>query len=136
MYSLIIVDDDELIRKGLEKVIPWHDMGIEVIGTFSSADDALSFLHESIADIILTDVKMPGMTGLELVEEAKKLKMKNKDDPSNPTFRCSSIDIKILLTKVKKGRERIVQYNVCLTYQLFCRMYCFSNRVRLLQWMT
>lgn len=73
MYSLIIVDDDELIRKGLEKVIPWHDMGIEVIGTFSSADDALSFLHESIADIILTDVKMPGMTGLELVEEAKKL---------------------------------------------------------------
>lgn len=73
MYSLIIVDDDELIRKGLEKVIPWEGMGLEVVSTFPSAVDALEYLRSEPVDVILTDVKMPGMTGLELVEEAKKL---------------------------------------------------------------
>ncbi|MFA6690021.1 MAG: response regulator, partial [Sphaerochaetaceae bacterium] len=73
MYSLIIVDDDELIRKGLEKVIPWNKLGFAVMGTFSSAIDALESLRNRDVDVILTDVKMPKMSGLELIEEAKRL---------------------------------------------------------------
>ena len=44
MYTLIIVDDDELIRKGLEKVIQWEKMGFSVSGTFKGAMDALEYL--------------------------------------------------------------------------------------------
>ncbi len=73
MYSLIIVDDDELIRKGLEKVIPWNKLGFAVATTFSSAIDALEYLRNRDVDVILTDVKMPKMSGLELIEEAKRL---------------------------------------------------------------
>ena len=49
MYSLIIVDDDELIRKGLEKVIPWNSMGIEPVAAFPSAIDALDFLKRALS---------------------------------------------------------------------------------------
>ncbi len=76
MYSMIIVDDDELIRKGIEKVIPWATLGFTVIGTFSSAIEALSFLKNKDVDVILTDVKMPIMSGLELIQESKRLNPK------------------------------------------------------------
>lgn len=74
MYSLIIADDDELIRKGIEKVIPWQELGFVVRGVFASGRDALDFFRQSPTDVILTDVKMPGLSGLELIEEAKKVK--------------------------------------------------------------
>lgn len=72
MYSLIIVDDDELIRRGLEKVIQWNKLGYEVKETFKSAVDALEYIKSCQVDVILTDIRMPQMTGLELVEQAQK----------------------------------------------------------------
>ena len=74
MYTLIIVDDDELIRKGLEKVIQWEKMGFSVAGTFKGAVDALEYLKSNTTDVILTDIRMPHMTGLELIDEAKKIR--------------------------------------------------------------
>lgn len=72
MYSLIIVDDDELIRRGLEKVIQWGHLGYEVKGTFKSAIDALEYIKYNRVDVILTDIRMPQMSGLDLVGEARK----------------------------------------------------------------
>lgn len=71
MYTVIIVDDDELIRKGLEKVIRWEEMGFSVKGTFQSAVEALKYLRDHSVDVILTDIRMPQMSGLELIEGAK-----------------------------------------------------------------
>lgn len=71
MYTLIIVDDDELIRKGLEKVIQWEQMGFSVKRTFRSAVEALEYLKDNPVDVILTDIRMPQMSGLELIQEAK-----------------------------------------------------------------
>lgn len=71
MYTLIIVDDDELIRKGLEKVIQWEQMGFFVKRTFRSAVEALEYLKDNPVDVILTDIRMPQMSGLELIQEAK-----------------------------------------------------------------
>lgn len=71
MYKLIIVDDDELIRKGLERVIKWHQLGFLVEGTFSNADAALEYIKKEPVDVILTDIKMPEMSGLELIGQAK-----------------------------------------------------------------
>lgn len=72
MYTLIIVDDDELIRKGLEKVIQWEKMGFMVVETFSRAVEALEYLKSNPVDVVLTDIKMPQMNGLEMIDEAKK----------------------------------------------------------------
>lgn len=71
MYTLIIVDDDELIRKGLEKVIRWEQLGFAVNGTFSNARDALEYIRLTYIDVILTDIKMPEMNGLELIQQVK-----------------------------------------------------------------
>ena len=78
MHTLIIVDDDELIRRGLEKVVPWEKYNFSVSGVFSSAFEALSWIEENNVDVILTDVKMPRMSGLDLIEEVKKRKQKIK----------------------------------------------------------
>ncbi len=78
MHTLIIVDDDELIRRGLEKVVPWEKHDFSVSGVFSSAADALAWIKENDADVILTDVKMPRMSGLDLIEEVKMLKPKTR----------------------------------------------------------
>ena len=74
MYTLIIVDDDELIRKGLERVIQWEQIGFRVSRTFASPSEALAYLSDDAADVLLTDIRMPEMTGLELIEAAKKLR--------------------------------------------------------------
>lgn len=71
MYKLIITDDDELIRKGLEKVIPWEELGFTVIGVYCNALEALDSMKAYPADVILTDIRMPEMSGLELIEQAR-----------------------------------------------------------------
>ncbi|MCI8949595.1 MAG: response regulator [Lachnospiraceae bacterium] len=71
MYKVIIVDDDELIRKGLERVIRWERMGFVVNGTFQSGMDALEYVKSHPVDVILTDIRMPQMSGLDLIEAAK-----------------------------------------------------------------
>lgn len=73
MHTLIIVDDDELIRRGLEKVVPWGNLGFSVSSIFPSATDALSWLKDNQVDVILTDIKMPRMSGLDLIGEARRL---------------------------------------------------------------
>ena len=73
MYTLIIVDDDELIRKGLEKVIQWEKMGFSVSGTFKGAMDALEYLKNHTADVILTDIRMPQMNGLQATRQIRAL---------------------------------------------------------------
>jgi len=74
MYTLMIVDDDELIRKGLEKVIQWEKMGFRVQAAFGNAREALDYVRTHPVDVVLTDIKMPEMTGLELIGEVKKLR--------------------------------------------------------------
>ncbi len=72
MYTLAIVDDDELIRLGLKSVVNWERLGFEVIGVYPNALEALEVLRKTTVDVVLTDIKMPQMSGLELIEQAKK----------------------------------------------------------------
>lgn len=72
MYTLMIVDDDELIRKGLQKVIQWEKMGFLVEAIFSDGQSALEYVRLHPVDVILTDIKMPQMSGLELIHQATK----------------------------------------------------------------
>ncbi len=72
MYKLLIVDDEPLIRKGLHKVIPWADLGFEVAGVVGGFGEALAVLDAQRVDALLTDINLPGQTGLQLAAEAKK----------------------------------------------------------------
>ncbi len=70
MFRLIIVDDESATRKFLSEILDWNELGIEFAGSFFDGQSALSFIENNKVDIVLTDIKMSPMSGLEL---AKKL---------------------------------------------------------------
>lgn len=71
MYKLLIVDDERDIREGLGR-FNWNSMGIEVSGICDNGLSAFSHVMDDPVDIILTDIRMPIMNGLELIEKVRK----------------------------------------------------------------
>ena len=66
MYKLIIIDDEEKIAIGMAQLFPWQNIGFEVVQVFTSARKALQYIAENPVDVVLTDIEMPDMNGLEL----------------------------------------------------------------------
>ncbi|MFD0960182.1 response regulator transcription factor [Paenibacillus chungangensis] len=65
---MIIVDDEDIIREGLRDYVDWTGKGIKICGEASNGKEALQKVREVKPDILLTDVVMPGMSGLELIQ--------------------------------------------------------------------
>ncbi|NSW90033.1 MAG: response regulator transcription factor [Firmicutes bacterium] len=65
-YKVLIVDDEYLIRQGLSEGIPWSEIGFEVSGTAANGREALAHIRETVPNVIITDVKMPVIDGIEL----------------------------------------------------------------------
>lgn len=78
MYNLLIVDDEWVIREGLTKTIPWEKWNIHVVGAASNGEKAYHMLQQHQVDILLTDIRMPGISGLNLVEKCRKFYPKMK----------------------------------------------------------
>lgn len=71
MYSVLIVDDEYMILKGLEKIIKWDEHGFEIVKSARNANQALDYLKSNQVDLIITDVNMPRINGLEFIKRAK-----------------------------------------------------------------
>lgn len=71
MYTLLIVDDEQIICNGLKEYINWQSLKINKIYTANSADDALDILSNNSIDIIITDIRMPIHDGIYLTEKVK-----------------------------------------------------------------
>jgi len=76
MYSVLIVDDEKMIRMGIKKVMHWEELGIGQVFTAATAREALDILGKYGPEIMITDIQMSEMTGLELIEAARKLQPK------------------------------------------------------------
>ena len=72
MVKLLIVDDEHIIRTGLQS-LDWTSVNVEVCAVADSGITALEEVLRHMPDIVLTDVMMPGMTGLELASKARKI---------------------------------------------------------------
>jgi two-component system response regulator YesN len=68
-YRLAIVDDEPSIRRGLS-LVPWAELGFEVAGLFADGRDAIAYMEGSAVDVVLTDVRMNHVSGIELAEWA------------------------------------------------------------------
>lgn len=68
MYKVLIVDDEADIRNGYARFFPWTQQGFEVVGAASDAEEALAALRRGSVDLMLCDVVMPRVDGLELAE--------------------------------------------------------------------
>lgn len=73
MLNVIVVDDELLMRIGLQSMINWEENGFQIIGEAANGKEALDIIRRQSPDLIITDIKMPVMDGLELIKEASKL---------------------------------------------------------------
>ena len=78
MYSVLLVDDEPLILSGLKALINWDELGLEVCDSANSAAEALKMTQNRNYDIFITDVRMPDMTGLELIAELRRRDISSK----------------------------------------------------------
>lgn len=72
MYSIILVDDESRVRETMKSQIPWEDYGFFIAGEAENGLEALDLIEEKIPDVVITDIKMPYMDGLELIQELRK----------------------------------------------------------------
>jgi two-component system, response regulator YesN len=72
MIRVLIVDDEKIVRKGLVSFMPWEDFGMKVIGEANNGETALQFIEKNKVDLLLTDLSMPVMSGIELMRSVRK----------------------------------------------------------------
>jgi len=72
MYKVFFVDDEASMRAGIRESIDWSDSGFTLAGEAPDGEMALSLMQEIIPDILITDIRMPFMDGIELSRQVKK----------------------------------------------------------------
>lgn len=75
MLKLMIADDERMIRESISSLIDWNSLGIELIGCCGDGIEAYNMILDESPDIVLTDIRMPGISGLELVERVSQTDM-------------------------------------------------------------
>lgn len=68
MYKLILADDEVLIRNNMMESVHWEEHGFQVIGCYSNGDEVLDALGEELPDLVITDINMPYVDGIELAK--------------------------------------------------------------------
>lgn len=71
MIEVLLVDDEAYLIETLVQTIPWKEMGVQAVHRAYSGQEALDIIAEQSIDIIVTDIRMPEMTGLELIQIIK-----------------------------------------------------------------
>ncbi|WP_152393467.1 response regulator [Paenibacillus guangzhouensis] len=72
MYNLILVDDEEDVREGLMQEIDWESHGFHVVERAENGKEAMELIEKVMPDIVVTDIHMPFMNGLQLAEWVRK----------------------------------------------------------------
>jgi two-component system, response regulator YesN len=86
MWNLLIVEDETIVRVGLRYMVDWESHGFYWKAEASNGEEALTILEVEDIHVVMTDIRMPGIDGIEL---AKRIKMKN---PAIPIIFLSSYD--------------------------------------------
>lgn len=72
MYTAVIIDDEPWALQGLAEIIDWKAAGFSIEGQFTDPEEAFDFLCEKEPDVVFTDIRMPGLSGLDLIELSHK----------------------------------------------------------------
>ena len=98
MYKLLIVEDEISIANGIANSLPWNEWGFEISGVCANGVEALERIAEEIPDLVLSDIRMPKMDGLELMQYL------NREYPDIRIIILSGYnDFEYLQTSIKNG---------------------------------
>ena len=71
MYRVVIVEDSKLLRMGMIHTLDWQSLDCHVVGSAGDGLEGLQVICDTNPDIVMTDIRMPGLSGLEMIEAAK-----------------------------------------------------------------
>ncbi|AIQ70198.1 response regulator transcription factor [Paenibacillus graminis] len=72
MWKIAIIDDERQVLKGMKRAIPWDELGAEWVGEAMNGEDGLEVIRHTQPDIVITDLYMPVMSGLDMMEQLRK----------------------------------------------------------------
>ncbi|WP_270168972.1 response regulator transcription factor [Paenibacillus sp. SYP-B4298] len=78
MRTVFVVDDEPLITKGLHAILDWEQYGLRIVGSAPDGRAALEQLKQQSVDLLITDIQMPVMNGLELIKRVKAISPRTK----------------------------------------------------------
>ena len=78
MIKVLVIDDEPLQRQGIVQLTPWQDFGAEVIGAASGGMEGILMAREHHPDVLIVDIKMPGLTGLDVTKQLKQARSRVK----------------------------------------------------------
>lgn len=116
MIDILLVDDELLVRTGIKMLIDWKAEDFRIAGEAGNGSEALDLLEIVQPDLILTDIQMPGMNGIELMNELKKRNfpgtiavLSNHDDfqYTRQAIRCGAADY---ILKTDLNRENFLGF--------------------------
>lgn len=73
MFTMIVADDEKVIRESIVECIDWESIDVKIVASCSNGVEVMDTIMDESPDIVLTDIKMPGFTGLELIEKISKM---------------------------------------------------------------
>mgnify|MGYP000228965889 CR=1 FL=1 len=74
LYTVIVADDEDELREAVCTMIPWEDYGFCLVGNASNGLDALQLVEKHEPDLLLTDIRMPFISGIELARQVREIR--------------------------------------------------------------
>ncbi|MDQ0255905.1 two-component system response regulator YesN [Evansella vedderi] len=71
MYKVVLVDDEIYVRQGLASLIEWEKCGYEIVAEADNGEDAFQIIKDTNPDVVITDIRMPVVDGLSLIQNVK-----------------------------------------------------------------
>lgn len=104
MYTVVVADDEEELRRAIIKRIDWECIGFRVVGEAENGIEALELVEKEAPDLLLTDIKMPFVSGIELARQVREVR------PATQIAFLSGFD-------EFKYAQQAIQYNI-ISYML------------------
>ena len=74
LYTVVVADDEDELREAVCTMIPWQELGFRLAGSASNGLDALQLVEEHQPDLLLTDIRMPFISGIELARQVRQVR--------------------------------------------------------------
>lgn len=123
MYKMIIVDDEPIIQMGLRSILNYNDFDIEIIDVASTGEEAIEQIRLHSPDLVLMDINIPVMNGLEVMEHVKKemfspplfiiLSCHNEFEYAQKAIKLGAVDYLLKIELTSENLAEVLRKTIC-----------------------